>query len=66
MTRTTAKKRKAEAAQPATPLEARLTEYVSALKVRDFSEHTIRNRESHINLFKNPTMSKHVFDWASS
>jgi len=51
MTRTTAKKRKAEAAQPTTPLGARLTEYMSALKVRDFSEHTIRNRESHIKFF---------------
>ena len=45
-----AKKRKAEAA-PGTPLAARLAEYMSALKVRDFSEHTIRNRESHIKFF---------------
>lgn len=45
-----AKKRKAEAA-PGTPLAARLAEYMSALKVRDFSEHTIRNRYSHIRSF---------------
>jgi integrase/recombinase XerD len=50
VTTRTAKKRKPEAA-PGTPLAARLTEYVSALKVRDFSEHTIRNRESHIKFF---------------
>jgi len=45
-----AKKHKAEAA-PGTPLAARLAEYMSALKVRDFSEHTIRNRYSHIRSF---------------
>ncbi|HVR26748.1 MAG TPA: site-specific tyrosine recombinase XerC [Candidatus Polarisedimenticolia bacterium] len=50
MTTRTAKQRKAEAA-PGTPLAARLSEYVTALKVRDFSEHTIRNRESHIKFF---------------
>ncbi len=46
----TAKKRRADAA-PTTPLAARLAEYVTALRVRDFSEHTIRNRESHIKFF---------------
>jgi len=46
----TARQRKAEAA-PGTPLAARLAEYMSALKVRDFSEHTIRNRHSHIRSF---------------
>jgi integrase/recombinase XerD len=45
-----AKRRKPEAA-PGTPLAARLNEYMSALKVRDFSEHTIRNRYSHIEFF---------------
>ena len=44
------KKRKADAA-PTTPLAARLAEYVTALRVRDFSENTIRNRYSHIRFF---------------
>jgi integrase/recombinase XerD len=34
-----------------TPLAARLAEYMTALRVRDFSEHTIRNRDSHIRFF---------------
>jgi integrase/recombinase XerD len=45
-----AKKRKADAA-PTTPLAALLAEYVTTLKVRDFSEHTIRNRYSHARFF---------------
>ena len=34
-----------------TPLATRLAEYVTALRVRDFSENTIRNRYSHIRFF---------------
>jgi integrase/recombinase XerD len=45
------RKSKTDAPISATPLAARLAEYVTALRVRDFSENTIRNRHSHIRFF---------------
>jgi len=45
-----AKKRKPEAA-PATPLEAMMREHLEALRVRGYSEYTVRNRLVHIRFF---------------
>ena len=44
------KKRKPEAA-PASPLEALMREHLEALQVRNYSEHTVRNRLVHIRFF---------------
>jgi integrase/recombinase XerD len=44
------KKRKPQA-PPATPLEAMMHEHLNALRVRGYSEHTIRNRLVHIAYF---------------
>jgi integrase/recombinase XerD len=47
------KKRKTELDTPLPPtrLSALLTEHVNALRVRDYSEHTLRNRHLHVRLF---------------
>jgi integrase/recombinase XerD len=44
------KKRKSEAA-PRTPLESLMHEHLNALRVRSYSEHTIRNRQVQIGYF---------------
>ena len=44
------KKRKPEAA-PETPLEVLMREHLNALKVRGYSEHTVKNRLVHIGFF---------------
>ena len=44
------KKRKPEAA-PETPLEVLMREHLNALRVRGYSEYTIRNRQVHIGFF---------------
>jgi integrase/recombinase XerD len=44
------KKRKPEAA-PRTPLEQMMHEHLQALRVRSYSEHTVRNRQVHIGFF---------------
>ena len=45
-----ARKRKPDA-PPATPLAALMYEHLNALRVRDYSVHTIRNRQVHIGFF---------------
>jgi integrase/recombinase XerD len=44
------KRRKPEA-PPQTPLEALMHDHLNALRVRDYSEHTVRNRHVHITYF---------------
>ena len=44
------KKRKPDA-PPATPLAALMDEHLNALRVRDYSEHTVKNRRVHIGFF---------------
>ena len=44
------KKRKPESA-PATPMEALMRDHLNALRERNYSEHTVRNRLVHIRFF---------------
>lgn len=47
-----AKKRKSAVTPPeGTPLAALLAEHLTALRVKDYSEHTVRNRDMHIRFF---------------
>jgi integrase/recombinase XerD len=46
------KKRKSAVTPPeGTPLAALLAEHLTALRVKDYSEHTVRNRDMHIRFF---------------
>jgi integrase/recombinase XerD len=45
------RKSKMDAALPLTPLAVLLAEHINALKVRDYSEHTIRNQHMHVRFF---------------
>jgi integrase/recombinase XerD len=45
------KKRKQPATAPATPLESLMHEHLNTLRVRGYSEHTVKNRLVHIGFF---------------